>query len=155
VAASRLATPLQYHEACAGYSSAIAYGRRLTAMHPREPHRHGNIPPTKVELEFARGRHIHCTLCGQPGATLNCKGIAACGCVWHLPCAREAAQSTGDVSFSANVFEAACKKHANMSVRRSRWLLLCCRFGHHTAEHVMLSVLQDCKLLGGASRPVV
>lgn len=114
VATDQRATPLQYHEACAAYSSAIAYGRRLTASQPREPYRHGDIPANKVDLEFSRGRHIRCSLCGQPGATVNCKGIAACGCVWHLPCARGAAQSTGDVSFSASALEAACKKHANM-----------------------------------------
>ena len=103
--------PLLYHEACAGYSSGIAYGRRPTKHQPRQPYGHGEIPAHLVAAEWTRGARLHCAVCGQLGATLNCTCVGHCRLCWHLPCARQAAQAGGEVCFSAAVMEAACKQH--------------------------------------------
>lgn len=99
---------LCYHEACAGYSSAVAWGRRVG--NKRMPYGAGEvrlqtggvllvqgsalafgylahlqeqlpstccpqIPPKLVHSEWTRGVRLACTICGQPGATVCCKGI--------------------------------------------------------------------------------
>lgn len=33
------------------------------------------IPPKLVHSEWTRGARLACTICGQPGATVCCKGI--------------------------------------------------------------------------------
>lgn len=49
-----------------------------------------------------------------------------CEVCWHLPCARQAAQTDGSVVFNADVREVACSKHAARRVVgrecESRWL---------------------------------
>ena len=87
----------------------------------REPFRSGKIRVGDVAREWALSAELLCSLCGDPGATLACKGGGG-GCAqrcrqrWHLPCARQAAQQEGGVGggvcFSATVFEAACEECA-------------------------------------------
>lgn len=101
---------LRYHEACAGYSSGIAYGRRTSRG--REPFRAGEIPANRVAAEEARGAQLRCAVCNLPGATLGCRGIDECKRSWHLPCARSVAQAGGGVVFSSSVMECACAQHA-------------------------------------------
>lgn len=109
---------LRFHEACAGYSTGIAAGRLVGGSRTREPWRHGEIPAQRVAAERSRGASLECDVCGGRGATLACRGIAACGRSYHLPCAREAAQR-GGVVFSLGVLECACAQHAD------GWVLPC------------------------------
>lgn len=37
------------------------------------------IPPKLVHSEWTRGARLACTVCGQPGATVCCKGIREVG----------------------------------------------------------------------------
>lgn len=108
---------LHYHEACAGYSSGIAHGRRVGSGRGarREPFRHGEIPGAMVWAEVdraSRGKQF-CAACDEPGATVNCLAATDCEHHWHLPCARAAAQRDGSVVFSASVMGCACRKHAS------------------------------------------
>jgi len=104
-------------QACAGYSSAIAYGRRIgSGKDPRrEPYRHGTIPAHLVAAEWQRSSRVPCAECGKPGATLFCRCSYECKLGWHLPCAREVAQRSGSSSivFSEGVMELACARHAD------------------------------------------
>lgn len=112
---------LHFHEACAGYSTGIAAGRLIAGSRTREPWRHGEIPAQRVAAERSRGSLLECDVCDRRGATLACRGIAACGRSYHLPCAREAAQR-GGVVFSEGVLECACAQHAG------GWVLPCLRW---------------------------
>ena len=97
---------LEYHAACAAYASGLARKGGSGAV----------VSPTKLQAgdlasEWRRGAALACAECGQPGATLGCRGIQQCNRQWHFPCAREAAQRpTPDVVFSTNVLECACRK---------------------------------------------
>ena len=68
------------------------------------------ITDDQVLREWVRGQKLTCAICHGPGATLGCRGIDKCGQSWHYCCARDAAQR-GKISFSADVFEAACGRH--------------------------------------------
>lgn len=59
----------------AGYSGAVAFGRRVGGGQQRVPFRAGEIPARLVHTEWVRGARLSCAECGQPGATVLCKCV--------------------------------------------------------------------------------